>query len=68
MVETICETFYPSSDGPVLLIVDGDSSHKDIKVVNFVGNNNVYMPSTLPYTTLRIKALDRPARIPFRRT
>jgi hypothetical protein len=50
---------YPSAARPVLLILDGHSSHKDLKVIEYARDNHIHMLSTPPHTTHKRQPLDR---------
>lgn len=50
---------HPSKENPVLLILDGHASHKDLSVLNFAREHNIHMLSTPPHTTHKIQPLDR---------
>ena len=41
----------PSKDNPVLLILDGHGSHKELAVLEYARDNNIHMLSTPPHTT-----------------
>jgi hypothetical protein len=42
---------HSSAARPVLLILDGHSSHKDLKVIEYARDNHIHMLSTPPHTT-----------------
>lgn len=44
---------------PVLLIVDGHSSHKNLSNIKFAKTNNIHMISLPPHTTHKLQPLDR---------
>jgi hypothetical protein len=49
----------PTIQAPVLLVLDGHCSHKDLQVVNFARENYIHMLSTPPHTTHKLQPLDR---------
>ena len=53
-------------DRPVLLIVDGHCSHKDIEVISFAKRHHVHMLSLPPHTTHKLQPLDRVVMKPFK--
>jgi hypothetical protein len=57
---------HPTEDNPVLLIVDGHSSHKDLEVILFARENHVHMLSLPPHTTHMLQPLDRAVMKPFK--
>lgn len=56
----------PTQDKPVLLIVDGHSSHKDLDVILLAKKNHVHMLSLPPHTTHKLQPLDRSVMKPFK--
>lgn len=56
----------PSKEKPVLLLLDGHCSHKDLAVISFAKENNVHMISTPPHTTHKLQPLDRVFMKPFK--
>lgn len=58
-LELFVETTRPTKEKPVLLILDGHSSHKDLEVILYARNNYVYMISLPPHTTHKMQPLDR---------
>lgn len=56
----------PSKEKPVLLILDGHSSHKDLAVISYAKENHVHMLSTPPHTTHKLQPLDRVFMKPFK--
>ena len=50
---------HSSADRPVLLILDGHGSHKDLKVIEYARDNYMHMLSTPPHTTHKLQPLDR---------
>ncbi|XP_021696059.1 uncharacterized protein LOC110675412 [Aedes aegypti] len=56
----------PSNESPVLIILDGHSSHKTLEVINFCRNNNVHLISLPPHTSHKMQPLDRTFMKPFK--
>ncbi|XP_072384750.1 uncharacterized protein [Diabrotica undecimpunctata] len=56
----------PTAENPVLLILDGHASHKDLDVIEFARKNNIHMLSTPPHTTHKLQPLDRTFMKPFK--
>jgi transposase len=56
----------PTPQKPVLLILDGHSSHKELAVMNYAIDNNIHMISTPPHTTHKLQPLDRTFTKPFK--
>lgn len=56
----------PSEQKPVLLIVDGHCSHKDLQVINFARKNHVHMLSLPPHCTHKLQPLDVCVMKPFK--
>ncbi|KAK9694400.1 DDE superfamily endonuclease [Popillia japonica] len=56
----------PTAENPVLFILDGDASHKDLDVIEFARNNHIHMLSTPLYTTHKLQPLDRTFMKPFK--
>ncbi|CAH1975090.1 unnamed protein product [Acanthoscelides obtectus] len=56
----------PSKENPVLLILDGHGSRKELAVIEYARNNNIHMLSTPPHTTHRLQRLDRVFFNPFK--
>jgi hypothetical protein len=57
---------HSSAARPVLLILDGHSSHKDLKVIEYARDNHIHMLSTPPHTTQKLQPLDRVFFKPFK--
>ncbi|KAJ4425442.1 hypothetical protein ANN_28057, partial [Periplaneta americana] len=57
---------HPTTEDPVLLILDGHSSHKELNVILYARNSNVHMLSLPPHTTHRLQPLDRTVMKPFK--
>lgn len=56
----------PTKENPVLLILDGHASHKDLDVIEFARKNHIHMLSTPPHTTHKLQPLDRTFMKPFK--
>lgn len=56
----------PSEESPILLILDGHASHKDLDVINFATKKHIHMLSTPPHTTHKLQPLDRTFMKPFK--
>ncbi|KAJ8936819.1 hypothetical protein NQ318_015286 [Aromia moschata] len=56
----------PSKERPVLLVLDGHASHKDLRVITFAREHNIHMISTPPHTTHKLQPLDRTFMKPFK--
>lgn len=56
----------PSKEDPVLLIIDGHGSHKDLDVILYARENYVHMLSFPPHTTHKLQPLDRTFMKPFK--
>lgn len=56
----------PSKEHPVLLILDGHGSHKELAVIEYARANNIHMLSTPPHTTHKLQPLDRVFFKPFK--
>ena len=52
----------PSKENPVLLILDGHGSHKELAVIEYARDNNIHMLSTPPH---KLHPLDRVFFKPF---
>ena len=57
---------HSSAACPVLLILDGHISYKDLKVIEHARDNHIYMLSTPPHTTHKLQPLDRVFFKPFK--
>ncbi|XP_046684823.1 MFS-type transporter clz9-like [Homalodisca vitripennis] len=51
---------------PVLLIVDGHGSHKDLDVIVFAKEHHIHMISLPPHTSHKMQPLDRAIMKPFK--
>ena len=60
------QNVHPSAARPVLLILDGHSSHKDLKVIEYARENHIHMLSTPPHTTHKLQPLDQVFFKPFK--
>lgn len=56
----------PTAEEPVLLLVDGHASHKNIEVVELAKNNHIQMLSFPPHCTHKMQPLDRTLMKPFK--
>ncbi|XP_063243879.1 uncharacterized protein LOC134543053 isoform X5 [Bacillus rossius redtenbacheri] len=56
----------PTQQNPVLLLLDGHSSHKNLAVLCYASEHNVHMISTPPHTTHKLQLLDRTLMKPFK--
>jgi hypothetical protein len=56
---------HSSAARTVLLIMDGHSSHKDLKVIEYARDNHIHMLSTPPHTTHKLQPHDRIFFKPF---
>lgn len=56
----------PSEQSPVLLILDGHASHKDLDVIEHARKHHIHMLSTPPHTTHKLQPLDRTFMKPFK--
>ncbi|CAG4931281.1 unnamed protein product [Parnassius apollo] len=48
----------PTETNPVLLILDGHASHKELAVIKYAHNHNIHILSTPPDTTHKLQPLD----------
>lgn len=65
-LELFVERTRPTKEEPVLLILDGHSSHKDLNVILFAKTHHVHMISLPPHTTHKMQPLDRAVMRPFK--
>lgn len=56
----------PTKESPILMVLDGHSSHKTLDVINFCRDNHIYLISTPPHTTHKLQPLDRSFMKPFK--
>ncbi|XP_033218287.1 uncharacterized protein LOC117173755 [Belonocnema kinseyi] len=56
----------PTEKDPVLLILDGHASHRDLDVIEFARKSHVHMLSTPPHTTHKLQPLDKTFMKPFK--
>ncbi|CAG5012050.1 unnamed protein product [Parnassius apollo] len=56
----------PTETNPVLLILDGHASHKELAVIKYARNHHIHMLSTPPHTTHKLQPLDRTFFKPFK--
>jgi hypothetical protein len=57
---------HSSAARPVLLILDGHGSHKDLKIIEYSRDNHIHTLSALPHTTHKLQSLDRVFFKPFK--
>jgi len=57
---------HPTKESPVLILLDGHSSHKSLDVINFCRTNHIYLISLPPHTTHKLQPLDRTFMKPFK--
>lgn len=60
------ERVKPSEKNPVLLLLDGHSSHKDLSVITYAKQNHIHMLSLPPHTSHKLQPLDRAVMKPFK--
>lgn len=60
------ERVNPTEKEPVLLILDGHASHKDLEVITFAKDHHIHMLSLPPHTSHRLQPLDRTVMKPFK--
>lgn len=60
------ERVNPTEKSPVLLIIDGHSSHKDLDVILYAKQKHIHMISLPPHTSHKIQPLDRSIMKPFK--
>lgn len=56
----------PTANDPVLLVLDGHASHKELPVILFAREHNIHMISIPPHTTHKLQPLDRSFMKPFK--
>lgn len=56
----------PTKESPVLLILDGHSSHKTLEVIKFCKENFIELLSLPPHTSHKLQPLDRTFMKPFK--
>lgn len=56
----------PTKKNPVVLILDGHASHKELVVIEYARQNYIHMLNTSPCTTHKIQPLDRIFFKPFK--
>ncbi|XP_030757952.1 uncharacterized protein LOC115883699 [Sitophilus oryzae] len=56
----------PTEENPILLILDGHSTHKDLQVILYAKEHHVHMLSLPPHTTHKLQPLDRAIMKPFK--
>lgn len=55
----------PTENNPVLLILDGHASRKELAVIEYARQQYIHMLSTPPHTTHKLQALDMTFFKPF---
>ena len=60
------ERVNPTEKEPILLILDGHASHKDLEVITFAKDHHIHMLSLPPHTSHRLQPLDRTVMKPFK--
>lgn len=65
-LEMFAEKTMPSKDSPVLLVLDGHVSHKDLSVIMYAKEHHIHMLSLPPHTTHKMQPLDRAIMRPFK--
>lgn len=56
----------PTKEDPVLLLIDGHGTHKELDVILFARTHHVHMLSFPPHTTHKLQPLDRSFMKPFK--
>lgn len=56
----------PTENDPVLLLIDGHGTHKELEIILFARAHHVYMLSFPPHTTHKLQPLDRAFMKPFK--
>lgn len=49
----------PKESNPIILILDGHASHKELAVIEYARQHYIHMLSTPPHTTNKLQPLDR---------
>lgn len=57
---------HPTEQSPVLLVLDGHCSHKELEVILYARSQHIHMLSTPPHTTHKLQPLDRSFMKPFK--
>lgn len=65
-MQLFVERVNPSEKNPVLLILDGHSSHKDLNVISYAKKSHIHMLSLPPHTSHKLQPLDRAVMKPFK--
>ena len=65
-MHSFAEKVNPSKNNPVLLIVDGHATHKNLNVILFAMSHHIHMLSLPPHTMHRLHSLDRVIMKPFK--
>ncbi|CAK9798632.1 MFS-type transporter clz9 [Anthophora plagiata] len=56
----------PTKENPVPLILDGQSSHKELSMIEYEYENHIHMVCAPPHTTHKLQPLDRTFFKPFK--
>ena len=56
----------PTKESPILLILDGHCSHKDLAVIDYASKHNVHLLSLPPHSSHKLQPLDRTFMKPFK--
>lgn len=65
-LHTFVDRVNPNEKNPVLLILDGHGSHKDLDVILYAKEHHIHMISLPPHTSHRLQPLDRSIMKPFK--
>lgn len=65
-LKAFIERVNPTAENPVLLILDGHSTHKDLQAILLAKKHHVHMLSLPPHTTHKLQPLDRAVMRPFK--
>lgn len=60
------ERVNPNEKNPVLLVLDGHGSHKDLDVILYAKEHHIHMISLPPHTSHKLQPLDRSVMKPFK--
>ena len=64
-LKNFVEITRPTEDSPILVVLDGHGSHKDLDVIDYARANHVHLLSLLPHTSHKLQPLDRTFMKPF---
>lgn len=65
-LKAFIERVNPTEQTPVLLILDGHSTHKDLQAIILAKKHHVHMLSLPSHTTHKLQPLDRAVMRPFK--